>query len=121
MTKRQHPRNVVLGNVARLQPARRPPPPPDDLEEPERQLWTQLVGRYRFDDVGSLKVLAAAMHARRRSRTCRLAIDADGEVWRDHHGDLRPHPLLAAERSARSAFLQSMRQLRLDEDDGSST
>jgi hypothetical protein len=121
MTKRQHPKNVVLGNVARLHPARRPPSPPEHLEEPERQLWIQLTARFEFDDVASLELLNAALEARCRSRRCRISIEKDGEVWLDHHGDLRPHPLLAAERSARAHFLQCVRALRLDEglgDDG---
>ena len=49
-----------------------------------------------------------------RSRRCRIAIDKDGEVWRDAKGNLRPHPLLNAERSARASFIGCMRLLRLD-------
>jgi hypothetical protein len=47
-------------------------------------------------------------------RRCRQAIDRDGEAVRDRWQQLKPHPLLSAERDARAAFLAAFRQLNLD-------
>jgi hypothetical protein len=101
-----HPHPVA--SVTRLASA------PGDLEKPEADLWRSLVRQFKFDDEGSLEVLAAAMRARMRARRCTEAINREGECWRDNKGNLRPHPLIAAERSARASFIQCMRLLRLD-------
>jgi hypothetical protein len=95
-------------SVSRLAPA------PIPLDKAERDLWTSLIRTYKFDDEGSLELLASALEARMRSRRCRQSIDKEGECWRDAKGNLRPHPLLAAERSARASFIGCMRLLRLD-------
>jgi hypothetical protein len=97
-----------LSTLTRSQPA------PGHLEKPERDLWNSLTRAFKFDDEGSLELLQAALEAKMRSRRCRVAIDKDGECWRDEKKNLRPHPLLAAERSARASFIQCMRLLRLD-------
>ncbi len=88
--------------------------PPKHLEPSERALWRDLVAQFRFDDAASLALLAAAMEARQRGRRCREAVDRDGESMLDRFQQLKPHPLLMAERDARSAFLAAMRQLNLD-------
>jgi hypothetical protein len=114
MTNRQRIEPMALpqrhqpSNLTRIQPA------PEHLEKPERDLWVNLIRGYRFDDEGSLELLQSALEARMRSRRCRISIDKEGEVWRDDKGNLRPHPLLAAERSARASFIGCMRLLRLD-------
>jgi hypothetical protein len=97
-----------ISNLTRLALA------PAHLEKPERDLWANIVRTFKFDDEGSLEILASALEARMRSRRCREAINKEGEVWRDHRGGLRPHPLLNAERSARSSYIGAMRLLRLD-------
>ena len=97
-----------VSNLTRLAPA------PAHLEKPERELWASLTRTFKFDDEGSLELLQSALEARMRSRRCRQSIDKEGEVWRDARGNLRPHPLLNAERSARASFIGCMRLLRLD-------
>jgi hypothetical protein len=72
------------------------------------------VARFVFDDPASHDLLASAMDARCRMRRCRQAITKDGETFVDHKGNLRPHPLLAAERSARASYLHAMRMLKID-------
>ena len=47
-------------------------------------------------------------------RRCREAIDRDGETVVDRFKQVKGHPLLAAERDARAAFLAGMRMLNLD-------
>lgn len=90
------------------------PPAPRHLQAPERALWRDLVAEYTFDDAASLALLRSALEAHQRARRCRLAIDRAGQEWKDRFGQLRAHPLLGAERDARSAFLAAMRALNLD-------
>ena len=94
--------------------ARNLPAPPSHLTGPERDLWKSLVSDFSFSDPASLAILASAMEARNRMRRCREQIDRDGETTKDRFGQLRGHPLLAAERDARAAFLAGMRSLNLD-------
>jgi hypothetical protein len=61
-----------------------------------------------------LALLRTTLEAHQRTRHCREAIDRDGEALADRFGQLKPHPLLAAERDARSAFLAGMKALNLD-------
>lgn len=91
-----------------------PPAAPKHLEKPEAELWTALVEENDFPDVGSLAVLRTALEAHSRARRCREAIDKEGEAVKDRFDQLKPHPLLAAERDARAAFLSAMRMLSLD-------
>jgi phage terminase small subunit len=90
------------------------PRPPRHLEPSERKLWNQLVAGFDFRDSASQAVLRTALEAHQRSRRCREAIDRDGEAVRDRFDQIKPHPLLPAERDGRAAFLQGMRALNLD-------
>jgi hypothetical protein len=87
---------------------------PSHLAKEEVRLWDELVKTYRFDDAASLELLAVALEARARARTCREQVRAEGQTVRDDRGVLRAHPLLSVERSAQAAFLSAMRLLRLD-------
>jgi len=89
-------------------------PPPAHLAAPEAKLWRELAAEYSFSDPASLALLQSAMESHGRARKCREAVDADGETVLDRFQQVKPHPLLAAERDARAAFLQAMRLLRLD-------
>jgi P27 family predicted phage terminase small subunit len=89
-------------------------PPPKHLERQERVLWNQIVGVYKFDDAASRSMLLAAMEAHQRARRCREVIDRDGETVTDRWGQLKPHPILNAERDARAAFIAAMKALNLD-------
>jgi len=88
-------------------------PPPKHLDKPEAKLWNELVNTYVLDDCGSLELLQSAMEARARARRCRESIDKEGECVRDFRGTLKPHPLINAEKSARSSYVGLMRMLRL--------
>jgi hypothetical protein len=89
-------------------------PAPPHLEAEERDLWTDITREYRFDDPASLALLRSALEAHMRVRRCRVQIDTQGETVTDRFGQVRSHPLLAAERDARAAFLAAMRALNLD-------
>ena len=89
-------------------------PAPAHLDKIEGVLWSAIVGDYKFGDAASLSLLTAALEARQRARRCREAVDRDGMAVPDRFGQLKPHPLLMAERDARAAFLAAMRLLNLD-------
>jgi phage terminase small subunit len=95
-------------------PKAKTPPPPSHLERPEKELWRELMESHCFDDAASLALLRTALEAHQRARRCREAVDRNGEAVEDRFGQLKPHPLLAAERDARAAFLSGMRALNLD-------
>jgi hypothetical protein len=98
------------------------PVPPKHLAAPERKLWQRIVAENTFVDAAGLELLATALESRQRLRLCREAIARDGQVVKDRFGQLRGHPLLAAERDARSGFVVAMKALALDvnpeQDDG---
>lgn len=94
--------------------ASKAPPAPRHLQQVERRLWREITGAFQFDDPASLALLRSALEAHQRARHCRISIDKQGMTIKDRFGQLRPHPLLAAERDARAAFLSAMRALNLD-------
>jgi hypothetical protein len=77
-------------------------------------MWRDLTAAHRFDDPASLALLRTTLEAHQRARRCRETIDREGEAVKDRFDQIKPHPLLAAERDARSAFLMGMRALNLD-------
>jgi phage terminase small subunit len=90
------------------------PPPPPHLEPPEAQLWNDLHTEYKLRDASALALLTSTLEAHARGRKCRVAIERDGETTADRWGQVKPHPLLSAERDARAAFQAGMRLLGLD-------
>jgi hypothetical protein len=92
----------------------RKPPAPRHLEPAEKLMWRDIISGFRFDDPASLALLRSALEAHMRARRCRVVIDRDGETVLDRFEQTRAHPLLAAERDARAAFLAAMRALNLD-------
>lgn len=69
---------------------------------------------YGIADLGGASLLSAAAEARDRAELSRAAIEKDGQTIRDRFEQVKPHPLLAAERDARAQFIQAMRALNLD-------
>ncbi len=90
------------------------PKPPSHLSKESRRLWVEIVKEYVFDDQASLSVLVVALEARDRLAECRERINTDGLTITDRFGQVRPHPLLSAERDARSGVLQGFKMLGLD-------
>ena len=88
--------------------------PPKHLEACEAHLWRRLLEQFAFPDVAARALLAAVCEAHQRMRRCREQIAKDGETITDRFGQTKAHPLLAAERDARAAFISGMRALRLD-------
>lgn len=95
-------------------PGAKVPRTPKHLEAFERRMWREWTAAHQFGDEASLALLRTTLEAHQRSRHCREQIDRDGEAMKDRFGQLKPHPLLAAERDARSAFFAGMKSLNLD-------
>ena len=92
--------------------ARKGPPPPKHLALPERRLWEAILRENLLDS--ALSILRTTLEAHQRARTCRETVDSEGPIYRDRFNQPKPHPLIAAERDARAAFVAGMRALNLD-------
>jgi hypothetical protein len=95
-----------------LRPAK-PSIPAPLAEGPEGELYTTLVRSYGLRDAASLVILTEALTSLKIARECHEQIAKDG---RTHlvAGTPRVHPLVAAERDARSAFLCGLKMLNLE-------
>lgn len=89
------------------------PAAPKHLDGPERRLWREIGSDFASWDAASLATLRSGLEAHARMRQSREAIESDGATFRDRFGQLRPHPLIAAERDARTAFIATLRALHL--------
>ena len=88
--------------------------PPTALNPEGRRLYRKLAREYGIGDAAGLIILKTACEAFDRMKSCQSAIARDGETVRDRWNQLKPHPLLAAERDARAQFLAGLRALNLD-------
>ena len=91
----------------------KPSIPASLAEGPEGELYATLVRSYGLRDAASLAILSEALTSLKIARECHEQIARDG---RTHlvAGTPRVHPLVAAERDARSAFLCGMKMLNLE-------
>ena len=88
---------------------------PEHLHGEAKSLWDDLIASYDFEvNPASVRLLRTACESFQRAQQCREAIDLEGLTLPDRFGQAKPHPLLAAERDARSQFLQSIRALDLE-------
>ncbi len=90
------------------------PRAPAGLGVPGRRFWGRITGAYGVPDP-ALDVLEQACRALDRAEECRAVIEAEGLVVLDRFDQSRAHPLLAAERDARSQFRMLFRELGLEE------
>jgi phage terminase small subunit len=88
--------------------------PPKHLSRASKTWWREMTREYGITDLGGLSLLNAAAEARDRAESARAAIQKEGQTIRDRFEQVKPHPLLAAERDARAQFIQAMRALNLD-------
>jgi hypothetical protein len=89
-------------------------PAPKHLQLTERRLWTAIVKENQFEGEAAFALLRATLESHQRARLCREAIESEGATYLDRFDQPKPHPLLASERDARSAFIAGMRALNLD-------
>jgi phage terminase small subunit len=88
--------------------------PPAHLEPIEQKLWRDLAGAGKLRTPGDLALLRTSLESHQRARRCREAIEAAGEFVLDRFGQTKPHPLLAAERDSRAAFLRGLIALNIE-------
>ena len=89
------------------------PNAPADLGEPGSRFWGRVVEAYDLEP-HHLDVLEQCCRSLDRAEACRRQVDAEGLTVEDRFDQKKAHPLLAAERDARSAFRQLYRELGLD-------
>ena len=92
------------------------PKQPAGLAEAGRRLWNAVTADF-FLEPWHIDMLEQACRALDRAETCRVQIEAEGVTVTDRFMQVKPHPLLPAERDARSQFRQFYRELKLDEDE----
>jgi phage terminase small subunit len=93
------------------------PKPPEALSPGGRKLWKAILGDWPIHDAAHLAVLRVGLESLDRAARCRAIIDREGELSKDRFGQSKPHPLLSAERDARSSFFQAVKVLGLDPSD----
>ena len=90
------------------------PKPPAGLSAQAREWWRQLAAEYDIADPAGKLMLQTAMEAHDRMRECQKANSRDGASVKDRWGQIKPHPLLPAERDNRAAMLAALKALNLD-------
>jgi P27 family predicted phage terminase small subunit len=88
--------------------------PPKGLSAEARRWWNRIMADYEISDDAGKLLLQTALECFDRMKNCQSAIAKDGELIRDRFEQLKPHPLLPAERDARSQMLAALKQLNLD-------
>lgn len=87
--------------------------PPKQLKAAGRAFWSLIQKTFNVLDHQQPLVEVAA-ELLDRATECRTVIDSEGTSVVDRFGQVKAHPLLAAERDARSAFLLACSRLGLD-------
>jgi hypothetical protein len=91
-------------------PIENSPPPPDDLGEPEREIWRDIVADWRGPRL-SYAVLADALRAHQTAREARATVAEEGMTVVGRDNQVRAHPLLAIERSAIASYQRQLKTL----------
>lgn len=87
--------------------------PPENLSQEAREWWGRIIKDYEIEDEAGLFLLQTALEAFDRMRAAQRQIEADGLTIKDRWDQLKPHPLIPAERDARSAFMAALKQMNL--------
>ena len=90
------------------------PKPPSHLSPAARKWFREIAADYGITDRAGALLLAQAAECWDRAALCRETIASDGASVRDKWGQLKAHPLLAAERDAKAGFLAAVKHLNLD-------
>ena len=87
---------------------------PKHLSKDARDWWTKIQDEYGINDNAGKLLLQTALEAFDRMKSAANRINKDGAAVEDRFGQVKPHPLLPAERDARSQMLLALKQLNLD-------
>ena len=90
------------------------PPPPGSISQEAAVWWVRITDEYSITDPGGALLLQTALEAFDRMRQAQKTIAAEGATVADRFKQLKPHPLLTAERDSRGQMLQAMKLLKLD-------
>jgi P27 family predicted phage terminase small subunit len=90
------------------------PKAPKTLSTEAKGWWKKIQAEYAIDDEAGQLLLQTALESFDRMRSCQKTIEAEGQTVLDRFEQAKAHPLLAAERDARSQMLQALKQLNLD-------
>lgn len=85
-----------------------------DLHPDARELMREVTDSYAITDAGGQALLRQAGEALTRLRDAQAKIAEHGSTFVDRFGQIKAHPLLAAERDARRDFLAALKALNLD-------
>jgi hypothetical protein len=96
-----------------LHPAAKPSIPACLADGPEGELYATLVRSYGLKDAASVAILTEALTSLKIARRCYEQLEREGRTYLVA-GTPRVHPLVAAERDARSAFLVGLKMLNLE-------
>jgi hypothetical protein len=113
-SKSKSPRLTVIKHQTATQPVETGLPPPAHLGPVGRDLWSEIVEAYQFEDRASYETLGQACAAADRAAACARQIAEDGEVVRMKGGGVKDHPLLKHELANRSFVVRSLARLGLD-------
>lgn len=87
---------------------------PSHLTPAARSWFREIATDYQICDRSGLLLLQQAAECWDRAAELRKLIARDGACTKDRWGQVKAHPLLSAERDARSSFLQAIKHLQLD-------
>ena len=87
---------------------------PDHLGEPERQIWSHVLGDYELSTETAIDVLTTALEAHARAREARETISREGMQVVGRDGQAKSHPLLTVERDARAQWLAAIKALGVE-------
>ena len=96
---------------------KRPQPTRGKLTAEARRLFARVVDEFEIDDTAAA-ILETACEAWQRMREAQKVLDADGIVVVNRFDEKRPHPAVAIERDARTAFYAGIKMLHLDMEPG---
>ncbi len=87
--------------------------PPANLSAEAKRLWRATVEEFEFESGADLALLRQLCESIDGVRACQKRVRKDGMMIRGASGQLRHHPLLAAEAEYRRAVLACVRALRI--------
>ncbi|MGH9015573.1 MAG: P27 family phage terminase small subunit [Acidimicrobiia bacterium] len=99
---------------------RRPPAAPRHLKADGRRFWTAVLSSFALEP-HELEALRLAAESLDRAAGARAEVERAGLTFTTRHGEVRPHPAVAAERDARASFARLVALLRLPDLDGAPT
>lgn len=90
------------------------PMPPKHLTQEAQRLWRDLARTNGIEDRVRLILLTVAAECYDELRRAKSQLRADGPTIKTRFGEIKPHPAVTAERSARRGMLEALAALNID-------